>query len=156
MAQAFAPSLTIELPDPGATIELAERLAGGVRPRDLIALSGPLGAGKSFLARALIGRLTGETEVPSPTFTLVQTYDTAAGTIWHLDLYRLRDPEEIWELGFEDALIDGIVLMEWPERLDGLLPKRRLDLTLTLTGPESRRAVLAARGGSDLLDRMAS
>ena len=131
-----------DLPDEAATAALAARLADAIRPRDLIALSGPLGAGKTFLARALIRRLAGaETEVPSPTFTLVQSYDSAAGTLWHFDLYRLRDPDEIWELGFEDALIDGILLIEWPERLAGLLP--------------ARRAILTAEGGSDLLDRLA-
>jgi tRNA threonylcarbamoyladenosine biosynthesis protein TsaE len=88
---------TLALPTEAATAALAARLADAIRPRDLIALSGPLGAGKTFLARALIRRLAGaETEVPSPTFTLVQTYDSAAGTLWHFDLYRLRDPEEIW------------------------------------------------------------
>jgi tRNA threonylcarbamoyladenosine biosynthesis protein TsaE len=146
----------LTLPNEAATLALAARLADIVRPRDLIALAGPLGAGKTCFARALVRRLAGaEIEVPSPTFTLVQTYDSDVGTVWHFDLYRLRDPDEIWELGFEDALIDGILLIEWPERLGGLLPARRLDLTLTPgETADARQAVLAAQGGSDLLDRL--
>ena len=77
-----------------------------------------------------------------------------AGPIWHFDLYRLKDPDEIWELGFEDALVDGVLLIEWPDRLGGLAPRDRLDLTLSLgAAPDARRAELAAVGRSDWLDR---
>ncbi len=112
--------------------------------------------GKTEFARAFIRRLAGaDEEVPSPTFTLVQSYETPAGTIWHFDLYRLTRPEDVWELGFEDALADGIILIEWPERLGSALPARRLDLTLRPgASAEARHALLDAVGGSDLLDRL--
>ena len=150
--------IDISLPDPAATAHLARRLADVARPGDLIALRGTLGMGKTEFARAFIQHLAGpEEEVPSPTFTLVQSYDTASGTIWHFDLYRLTRPDDAWELGFEDALADGITLIEWPERLAGALPARRLDLTLRPgDGPDSRHALLDALGGSDLLTRLAA
>jgi len=149
-------SLDLALPDLAATAALAARLAAVARPGDVVALHGTLGMGKTTFARAFIRRLAdAEEEVPSPTFTLVQSYDTPAGVIWHFDLYRLDRPEDVWELGFEDALYDGITLVEWPERLGDALPARRLDLHL-LPGPtpESRRALLAASSGSDFLSRM--
>jgi tRNA threonylcarbamoyladenosine biosynthesis protein TsaE len=149
--------IELGLPNPAATAQLAERLASVALPRDVIALRGTLGMGKTEFARAFIRRLgLPEEEVPSPTFTLVQSYDTEAGMIWHFDLYRLSQPEDVWELGFEEALEDGILLIEWPERLGAALPARRLDLTL-LPGdtPQTRRAVLEARHGSDLLERLA-
>jgi tRNA threonylcarbamoyladenosine biosynthesis protein TsaE len=150
-------ALTIELEHEQATEALAARVAKATRPRDLVALRGPLGAGKTVFARAFIRQLTGsDTEVPSPTFTLVQIYDGETGPIWHFDLYRLTDPEEIWELGFEEALIDGILLIEWPERLETLLPARRLDLTLEPMNAKARRATLDDTGGNDLIDRLAA
>ena len=150
--------IDISLPDPAATAQLARRLADVARPGDLIALHGTLGMGKTAFARAFIRHLAGaDEEVPSPTFTLVQSYDTAAGTIWHFDLYRLTRPEDVWELGLEDSLVDGITLIEWPERLGSTLPARRLDLSLRAgDGPESRHALLDAMGGSDLLARLAA
>jgi tRNA threonylcarbamoyladenosine biosynthesis protein TsaE len=148
--------IDIALPDPAATAHLAARLASVARPGDVIALHGTLGMGKTAFARAFIRRLAGtEEEVPSPTFTLVQSYDTAAGTIWHFDLYRLAKPADVWELGLEDALAGGIVLIEWPDRLGSDLPRRRLDVTLRQgDGPEARHALLDAVGGSDLLSRL--
>ena len=148
--------IDVSLPDRAATARLAGKLADVAQPRDLIALSGTLGLGKTEFARAFIRRLAGaDEEVPSPTFTLVQSYDTAAGTIWHFDLYRLNQPDDVWELGFEEALADGIILIEWPERLGTALPSRRLDLTLRPgETAEARHALLDAVGGSDLLDRL--
>ena len=150
--------IDISLPDPAATAHLAQRLAAVARPGDLIALHGTLGMGKTEFARAFIRHLAGlEEEVPSPTFTLVQSYDTPAGTIWHFDLYRLTRAEDVWELGLEDALADGITLIEWPDRLGSTLPARRLDLSLRAgDGPAARHALLDALGGSDLLDRLAA
>ena len=148
--------IDITLPDPAATAALAARLAAVARLGDLIALHGTLGMGKTAFARGFIRHLAGTAEeVPSPTFTLVQSYDTASGTIWHFDLYRLARPEDAWELGLEDALADGITLIEWPDRLGAELPARRLDLTLRPgVTPESRHALLDAVGGSDLLTRL--
>jgi tRNA threonylcarbamoyladenosine biosynthesis protein TsaE len=150
--------IDVSLPDPAATAQLARRLAAVARPGDLLALGGTLGMGKTAFARAFIQHLVGsEEEVPSPTFTLVQSYDTPSGTIWHFDLYRLSRPEDVWELGLEDALADGITLIEWPERMGGTLPARRLDLTLRAgDGTEARHARLDAVGGSDLLVRLAA
>src|SRR5579884_1615816 len=117
----------IDLPDEAATTALAARLAEQARPGDVIALRGDLGSGKTTFARAFIRALGGGEEVPSPSFTLVQLYELAAATVWHFDLYRLRSPEEAWELGIEEAFAGGIALIEWPERLGALLPERRLD-----------------------------
>lgn len=138
------PSLDVELPDLDATIRLGAALARGLTVGDVVALHGDLGAGKTELARAVIRTAAGDPEliVPSPTFTLAETYDTPGGAIWHFDLYRIDSPEQVWELGFEDALADGISLIEWPERLGALLPARRLDVTLVLTDGEARRATL--------------
>lgn len=111
--------------------------AASLRPHlqrgSLILLHGNLGTGKTVFARALIRALTGNAalEVPSPTFTLVQTYDTPLGPLWHFDLYRLKDSEEIYELGWEEALSDGLALIEWPERLGPLCPPVRLDIHLS-------------------------
>lgn len=130
----------VDLADEEATLALGARLALDAAPGDVFALAGPLGSGKTTLARGFIRALTRpDEEVPSPTFTLVQTYETPKGTIWHFDLYRLEDPEEAWELGIEDAFASGISLIEWPERLGTLLPARRREILLEIVG-ERRRA----------------
>ena len=136
------------LADEAATVALAQAIAAVARPGDVIALTGELGVGKTRFARAFVDALTGaREEVPSPTFTLVQTYESPAGTIWHFDLYRLSRPDEAYELGIEEALADGISLIEWPERAQGLLPDQRLDLTLAFAAaPNARTAHLAGRG----------
>ncbi len=139
----------IVLPDRDATRRLAQRVAPLVRPCDLIGLGGALGSGKTTLVRDLIATLAGETcEVPSPTFTLVQIYEVGGLTVWHFDLYRIARPADVIELGFEDALAEGVALVEWPERLGPLLPADRLEITLE-QGPEpdARVARLAAHGG---------
>ncbi|HWB49166.1 MAG TPA: tRNA (adenosine(37)-N6)-threonylcarbamoyltransferase complex ATPase subunit type 1 TsaE [Stellaceae bacterium] len=136
--------ITIELPDETATAALAARLAGIARPGDVIALQGELGVGKTAFARAFIRACGGDEAVPSPTFTLVQRYDLPDAAVWHFDLYRLRAAEEAWELGIEDAFHDGISLIEWPERLGVLLPRRRLLVALDFAGKRQvRRAVLS-------------
>lgn len=104
-------------------------------PGDAVCLWGGLGAGKSVFCRALIRSLCAapELEVPSPTFTLVQTYEggeVPGFAIWHFDFYRLASPEEVYETGWEEALGQGLILAEWPERLGALLPSRRTDVTL--------------------------
>ena len=133
------------LDGPEATAALGARIAGALRPGDFVALSGPLGAGKSVLARGLVRALTTpDEEAPSPTFTLVQLYDGPAFPVAHLDLYRLKRPDEAWELGLEDALADGAAVVEWPERLGEALPADRLHVTLA-TDSDARAARRLAR-----------
>jgi len=119
----------IDLPDEKATAALAAELAARARQGDVIGLSGPLGSGKTMFARYFIGTRMGAGEVPSPTFTLVETYQPATGpAIWHFDLYRIETPEEAYELGIEDAFTDGISLIEWPEHLGALMPREHLEI----------------------------
>jgi len=141
-------SLTLTLADEAATGRLAAALAPLLRPGDVVALTGDLGAGKTVLARALIRTLTGDPdeEVPSPTFTLVQSYDSAAGTVWHFDLYRLSGADEMVELGWDESAAEGIALVEWPDRLGALLPAERLDIALEAAADEARRATLTGHG----------
>lgn len=114
------------------TATLAATLARQCRAGDLFLLSGPLGAGKSVFSRAFIRALCGEeTEVPSPTFTLVQNYECPKGTIWHYDLYRLEEAEEIFELGWEEAMVNGITLVEWPQKLGEFTPMSATRITIT-------------------------
>lgn len=137
---------SIFLADEAATQDLGRKLAASLKPGDALCLTGPLGAGKSTLARALIRALTTpEEEVPSPTFTLVQFYETAAFPLAHFDLYRLSDPDEAYEIGLDEALDDGVALIEWPQRLEGRLPPTRLDIDIALDG-DARRAVIVAHG----------
>lgn len=143
-------TVSLHLPNEAATERLAEQVAALARPGDVIALHGDLGVGKTRFARAFIGRLTGEAEVPSPTFTLVQTYEAPVAAIWHFDLYRLTAPEEAIELGLEEAFSTGISLIEWPDRLGPSLPEDRLDLTLDFASaeqPEVRTVSLTGRDG---------
>lgn len=134
-----------DLPDLAATKALAEKLAPLLKAGDVIALHGGLGAGKTTFSRALISALLGqETEVPSPTYTLVQTYDGPDFPIFHFDLYRLNSPYEVDELGWDETQ-DGLALIEWPDQAGSRLPAWRLDLSLELTG-EIRVARLEPRG----------
>ena len=109
------------------TQNIAETIAGSIQAPDIIALSGNLGTGKSVFARAIIHALGEDGEVPSPTFTLVQSYDLEQMLIHHLDLYRLENPLDAFELGIEEMFVDGTSLIEWPERLGDYLPKDRLN-----------------------------
>lgn len=146
-------TLTLDLPDEAATAALGARLAGVAQAGDVILLSGPIGAGKSHLARAFIrARLGHEEDVPSPTFTLVQTYGTPEDEIFHADLYRLTHPDEVWELGLDDAFTRAICLVEWPDRLGAHLPPGALHLQLAALG-EGRRATLT--GGREALRKAA-
>lgn len=141
--------------DEPALAAKAVALAPLLRMGDTVFLYGDLGAGKTYFARALIRALTNNPAlaVPSPTFTLVQTYDTDAGLLSHFDLYRLEDPDEVLELGWDDALADGISLVEWPERLGNqgcspLAPRNRLALRLTIDpdNPQHRSLRAQAHG----------
>ena len=105
------------------TIKLGQKLSSIAQKGDVFALFGTLGMGKSVLSRAFVKNLTSADEVPSPTFTLVQIYEAEYFDIYHFDLYRLKSPEEIFEIGMEEALYDGVCLIEWPEKMQGYLPK---------------------------------
>ncbi|MBO0765806.1 MAG: tRNA (adenosine(37)-N6)-threonylcarbamoyltransferase complex ATPase subunit type 1 TsaE [Hyphomicrobiaceae bacterium] len=141
---------TRELDEAGC-VRLAELIALKIRVGDAIALSGDLGAGKTTLARALIGALLGEgaAEVPSPTFALQQTYVTPRLTVAHFDFYRLSGIEEARELGFEEALEAGAVIVEWPERAASLLPHSRIEVVLAeATDPDRRVATVRGLGAA--------
>ncbi len=123
---------------------LSAMLLPYLRAGDVICLLGDLGAGKTAFARHFIRSAAGEpVEVPSPTFTLVQTYDTAAGLpLWHFDLYRLTRPDEVFELGWEDVRAHGVALVEWPSRLGPLMPADRLDIAFApVAGDDAARNV---------------
>ena len=150
--------LAAALPDPDATDALARALAPLMRAGDAVLLEGPVGAGKTAFARALIGALRAEAGlppegVPSPTFTLVQTYDTGAFETWHADLYRLSDPDEVVELGLDEAFQTALALVEWPDRLGAAAPAGALTVTLQQTGETGR--VLTLTGPAETLARLA-
>jgi tRNA threonylcarbamoyladenosine biosynthesis protein TsaE len=132
----------MSLPDDRATDQLGATLATRLRTGDIVGLKGELGTGKTTLARAILRAAAEDARliVPSPTFTLVEVYETPRGTFWHFDLYRLETPEQVFELGWEEALAGGISIIEWPERLGPLLPKH-LSVTLEVDG-DGRRALL--------------
>jgi len=137
----------VRLADLGATEAFAAHLCQYLCQGDLVALQGELGVGKTAVARQIIRTLAerpGE-EVASPTFNLVLIYAFPRVTIWHFDLYRIGAPEETWELGLEDALAEGIALVEWPDRLGPYLPEDRIDIDLTYDGP-GRIAEVVGRG----------
>ena len=113
------------------TILLGEKTSVLCRQGDVFALFGTLGMGKSVFARAFIQKLCGKTDVPSPTFTLVQMYDAPNFEVYHFDLYRLKSPEEIFELGIEEAMYEGVCLIEWPEKMGGYLPQKAVKIEIT-------------------------
>jgi tRNA threonylcarbamoyladenosine biosynthesis protein TsaE len=141
------PVIEFPLPDEESARRFGAALGHALRPGMTLLLEGPLGAGKSHIARAAIRALAGEeTEVPSPTFTLVQTYDSPAGEIWHADLYRLGGPDEVEELGLVEAMATAIVLVEWPDRLGRRRPGEAAVLRLSHEG-DGRRAWLQGDAG---------
>ena len=132
--------LSLSLDSPDATARLAARLGALLRPGDCLLLDGPIGAGKTHFARALIQPLLDVPEdIPSPTFTLVQTYDTRAGALWHADLYRLSAPEEVEELGLVEAMEHEICVIEWSEKLGPLTPPDALHLTFVPDAADAQR-----------------
>lgn len=144
----------LTLPDEAATARLAARLACRLQPGDTLLLEGGLGAGKTALARAIIrSRLGSDIEVPSPTYTLVQTYGSDTDEIWHADLYRLTCPGEVAETGLDDALGKAICLIEWPDRLGVSAPPGGLAVALDIVGDTARSATLT--GSADWGARLA-
>lgn len=137
---------TVTLADEAGTLALGARLAKALRAGDVVRLSGDLGAGKTTLARGLIQSRLGEMEVPSPTYTLVQTYDWGDVELWHCDLYRLEQPNDAYELGLMDAMGEEIVLLEWPDRLGALCPDDALSVHIAFHG-DSRIATLSGWDG---------
>ena len=131
----------VTLADETATAALGARIARGLMPGDAVLLKGDLGAGKTTLARAILRSLGVEGHVPSPTFTLVQNYQTRDLALFHFDLYRIENARELTELGMDDALEDGAVLVEWPERgFPARLAADALTITLTQMGTVAREA----------------
>ncbi len=139
-------TISVALANEQATRGLGRTLAGILQPGDIVALGGTLGAGKTCLARGTIRALLGyDEDVPSPTFTLVQVYETDPAPVYHFDCYRLENPDEAPELGIEDAFADGISLIEWPENMGSWLPRCHLKIDLSAdptTG--GRQATLSA------------
>ena len=129
---------------PLETKALALRIRENLQNGDIVLLKGEIGAGKSHFARSLIQAAMDKVEdVPSPTFTLVQTYDTLVGSIWHADLYRLSDQSEVFELGLIDAFGNDIVLIEWPDRLGYLEPQDALTIELVILENDKREVIFS-------------
>lgn len=143
IATALPITVDIPLADDVATRDLGARLSAALKVGDVLCLTGDLGAGKTTLSRGLIMALTDAAEVPSPTYTLLQTYSAQDFDIWHFDLYRLERPADVWALGIEDALYDGVTIIEWPQMLEDLRPGGTLDIDITFNG-EGRTARLSS------------
>lgn len=128
--------------DESETVRLAQSLAQTAKAGDVWALYGTLGMGKSVFSRAFIKQLYPTEEVPSPTFTLVQTYPAADFEIFHFDLYRLKSSEEVWELNMEEAMYGGVCLIEWPEKMGAYLPRDVFRVEIKAEGDTGRQIVI--------------
>ena len=139
---------------PLETKAFALRIRENLQDGDIVLLKGEIGAGKSHFARSIIQATMDKVEdVPSPTFTLVQTYDTTIGSIWHADLYRLNDQSDIFELGLIDAFGNEIVLIEWPDRLGYLEPQDALTVEITIL-EKNKRKITFSTTSSDWRGRL--
>ncbi|SHH00835.1 tRNA (adenosine(37)-N6)-threonylcarbamoyltransferase complex ATPase subunit type 1 TsaE [Cognatishimia maritima] len=128
---------------PDETADLAAAFASVLKAGDTILLTGDIGAGKTHFSRSLIQHSLGyQEDVPSPTFTLVQTYDAPEHDIWHADLYRLSSPDEVVELGLTEAFETAVCLIEWPDRLEELAPENALSLSLKMTETPGQRQLV--------------
>lgn len=140
---------TLSLPTETDTCKLGAAIAKRSRVGDVITLAGPLGAGKTVLARGFVTSLVkGSIDVASPTFTLVNVYDTITPAVWHFDLYRVDSPDDIEELGLDEALASGISLIEWPDRATGWLPEDRLHIDLSTQRDTPHRLATIQAGPS--------
>lgn len=110
------------------TLNFAADFAKTLKVGDIVALHGTLGVGKTAFTRGVIQSLIGQKEVPSPTFTLLQTYETPNFDIYHFDMYRLKSPQEAYEIGIEDAFAEGVSFIEWPDKIKGVLPRKHIDI----------------------------
>src|SRR5271163_1642584 len=142
---------SLEAPDEASTLEIAAAQAAWLEPGDFVGLTGDLGAGKTTFARGLIRALAGvrDLEAPSPTFTLMQVYDSPRGPVVHADFYRLRGPRELDNLGWDEAVADAIAIVEWPERIAEALPADRLEVEIRFDpsrGPDFRLLTLRGKG----------
>jgi tRNA threonylcarbamoyladenosine biosynthesis protein TsaE len=127
----------MKLADEAATLALGRRIAGQLRPTDVITLSGALAAGKTTLVRGILAGLGHEGEVPSPSFAIVQPYEDLNPPVWHVDLYRIEEPSDLDELGLDDISADGVLIVEWPERAGNAWPQA-LALSLDVASDGSR------------------
>lgn len=153
----FATRLDLDAADLAGTERLAEALARVAVPGDVLALDGPLGAGKTAFARAFIRALIGPAEeVPSPTFTLVQSYDAPRFTIFHVDLYRLEDAAELDELGLDEAFASGVTLIEWPARAEAWRGPAWLTIRFALVPGAADCRHLTLEGGAGWRARLAA
>ena len=145
-------SLALTLTDLSATRAFAAALSRFIAPGRVFCLSGPLGAGKSEMARAMITASCGpQDDIPSPTFTLVQPYQASGGfEVWHMDLYRLETPAQVLALGVEDAFFDCCCLIEWSDKITDLLPSDQVRIDLAM-GPDEGSRVVALAASPDLL-----
>jgi len=147
------PNQTLNTSD--ETAGLAVRVGAQLRIGDTLLLQGDIGTGNSFFARALIQSLQDHPEdVPSPTFTLVQTYTTNVGEVWHADLYRLNDPSEAEELGLTEAFSDAICLIEWPDRMANLSPPDAIIISFTTLANDDMRQISFSGGAQALRSRI--
>ena len=137
------------IPNAAATTALGAKIGRVLRAGDCVALRGDLGAGKTTLVRGLVQAVLGDIDVPSPTYTLVQTYDLPDYELWHCDLYRLENPQDAYELGLIDAMLDAVCIIEWPDKLGTLLPETALEISLEFKG-HGRIATLSNWEGRDV------
>jgi tRNA threonylcarbamoyladenosine biosynthesis protein TsaE len=126
------------------TIKLGEKIAQFAKKNEIICLKGDLGTGKTTLARSFIQYLTNSNKVLSPTFPMLLTYEYANNIIWHYDMYRLKKPEDVWNLNLEDALNNGIIIIEWPEIIEYLLPEKRIEIVMKDLNNNARSAEIKA------------
>ncbi|MGQ0741655.1 MAG: tRNA (adenosine(37)-N6)-threonylcarbamoyltransferase complex ATPase subunit type 1 TsaE [Alphaproteobacteria bacterium] len=134
--------MAITLKDEAATADLGAAIARSLKRGDAVLLKGELGSGKTTLARAILRALGVREYIPSPSFTMMQSYETPGLTVRHFDLFRILGSGELQELGIDDALLEGAVLVEWPERAGELEPGEALEIELAATGESSRKATL--------------